>query len=156
MVELAEAPYLVEPVKRTLAGMREHVDGVAPAAGADYALTMEGRYVTRLLSVFVRLTTDANAANREVVLEYRTNEAERFALMGAPVQVTANDVVDFVFQTGQGQAEWSVDDSVVVPLLPMFLVPTESIRLHVVNVQAGDTLTLIRLYWERWPTDEAR
>lgn len=156
MTALLDPPYLVEPYKRTHAGFREHVLGTAPAAGADFTLPMEGRYVTRLLALRVRLVTDANVANREVVLEYLTGDALRFALMGAPVVVTAGDTVDYVFQAGQGQAEWPCDDSIIVPLVPVFLVPTEAIKLHVVNVQVGDQLSGIRILWERWPTDDAR
>jgi len=153
---VVEPPYLVDPYRRTKEGFRETIKGVAPAAATDFAVTMDPRYVTILTSVFVRLTTDANAANREVVLEYRTNEALRFMLMGAPVVVTANDVVDYAFEAGLGQPDWPIDDSIVVPILPHPLVGTESFRLHIVNVQAADTLTLIRYTWERFYTDDTR
>lgn len=153
---VVEPPYLVDPFRKTEHGFRETIKGIAPAAAADYSVTMDPRYVTVLTSVFCRLTTDANAANREVVLEYRTTEALRFMLMGAPVTVSANDVSDYVFERGLGQPDWPSDDSILVPLIPYPLVGSESFRLHIVNAQLGDTLTLIRYTWERFYTDELR
>ena len=156
MTTIEDPRYLVDDGRRTRFGFRERIKGTAPAAGTDYAVTMEGRYVTRLVSVFCRLTTDANAANREVVLEYRDGETLRFALFGAPVVVTATDVVDYSFVRGMPSAAWPCDDSILVPLGDEVLLPSESFRLHVVNVQATDTLTLIRYTWERFYTDDAR
>jgi hypothetical protein len=156
MTITVEPPYLVDPFRRTERGFRETIKGVAPAAATDYAVTMDPRYVTVLTSVFCRLTTDANVASREVVLEYRTGEALRFALMGAPVSVSANDVSDYAFIRGLGQPDWPIDDSILVPLVPHPLVGSESFRLHIVSAQAADTLTLIRYTWERFYTDETR
>lgn len=156
MTTIDEPRYLIDDARRTGLGFRERVKGVSPAAAADYAVTMEGRYVTRLVALKVLLTTDANAANREVVLEYRTAEAERFALFGAAVVVTASDTVTYHFQRDIPEAQWSVDDSILVPIADYALLPTESFRLHIVNVQAADTLTVIRYTWERFFTDDVR
>lgn len=156
MSTTVEPPYLVDDFRRTHRAIRERIKGVAPGAAADYAVTMEGRYLTRLEAVFCRLTTDGNAANREVVLEYRDGEALRFALFGAAVVVTASDTVDYSFVAERTESAWPVDDSILVPIVPLPLLPTESFRLHIVNVQAGDTLTRIRYTWERFYTDETR
>ena len=120
------------------------------------AVTMDARYVTVLTSVFCLLTPDANVANREVVLEYRTNEALRFMVMGAPVVVTASDTVSYAFMRGLGQPDWPCDDSILVPLIPYPLIGSESFRLHIVNAQVADTLTLIRYTWERFYSDDVR
>lgn len=156
MVEIATPPYLIEEARSSSRAFRERVKGIAPAAATDYAVTMEGRYVTRLVALKVLLTTDANAANREVVLEYRNAEAERIALFGAAVVVTASDTVTYFFERGIPEAQWSVDDSILVPIADMPLLPSESFRVHIVNVQAADTLTVIRYTWERFYTDAVR
>jgi hypothetical protein len=148
--------YIVDPFRRTGKGFRETIKGVAPAAGADYAVTMDPRYVTLLESVFVHLVTDANAANREVVLEYRTGEALRFAVFGAPTVVTATTTVEYSFVAGLPSASWPIDSTILVPFEPLPLVGSESFRLHVVNMQATDALTLIRYTWQRFFTDESR
>jgi len=151
----APFPFADELVPYSLGdGFRELVYGTSPAAAADFVQAIDGKYRTRLLSVFVRLVTDANAANREVVVEYRDASANRFMLSGAPVVVTATDTIDYAFDVWQGQAEWSVDDSVLVPLKPAILRPTEDFRIHVVNAQAGDQLSRIRFQWERFVRDE--
>ncbi len=130
--------------------------GVSPAAGADFSLTMEGRYTTRLLSVHVRLVTDANAANREVVLEYRDDQNLRFRVHGAPVTWPATSTVDYEFAVNQEQYAWPVDTSVLVPLSPLFLPAGWNFRIHVVNIQVTDQLSAIRGTWERFPTDGPR
>jgi len=146
--------YLMEPY--TLGrGIRELVKGDTPAAGADFSLTMEGRYITRLLSVHVRLVSDATVANREVVLEYRNDANLRYELAGAPVTWPASSTVDYEFNIHQGQAEWVVDSSVLVPLPRTFLPEGFNLRIHVVNIQATDALSAIRIYWERYWTDQA-
>lgn len=156
MTTIANPPYLIDDVRRPTYGFRERVKGTAPAAATDFTQTLEGRYLTRLVNLSVLLTTDGNAANREVVLEYRSPEGVRFALMGAPVVVTASDTVTYHFMRGYPESAWSIDDSILVPLVDELLLPTESFRLHIVNVQAADTLTVIRFTWERFYTDDVR
>lgn len=133
-------------------GLPELVHGAQPAAGADFVLAITGSFFARLVSLFCRLTTDANVAAREVVVEYRDGAGLRYALFGAPVTVAASDAVDFSFSAYHGQAEWAVDGSVLVPLGPQLLLPTHDLRVHVVNAQAGDQLSDVRLVWERFYT----
>jgi hypothetical protein len=154
-VEIAP-PYLVDEVKRTGRGFREHVAGVSPAAGAEYTVTMDPRYVTRMVSIFVRLVADANVANREVVVEYLTGTGLRFELAGAGLVITASTTVDFVFMRSQSQAEWTVNGSVLVPLSPLELEGSEAFKIAVPNIQATDQLSRIRYTWERFYTDQSR
>jgi len=131
------------------------VYGANPAAGADFAQEVDAGYLTRLVSLFVRLDTDANVANREVVVEYRSGDNLRFALFGAPATLPANDVMEYAFSVYTPRAEWEVDSSVVVPLGSQLLFPSQDFRIHVVNVQVGDQLDRIRFVWERfYPPDE--
>ena len=147
---------ILDPFATSRNAIRELVDGATPAAGADFVQTIEGRYVTRLVSVFARLVTDANVANRELVLEYRDENDDRFALMGAPVVVTASDTVDYAFGRHLGQPDWPCDDTILVPLLPTPLLPSWDFRLHLVNAQATDQLSRVRILWERFYTDVIR
>lgn len=137
-------------------GGPELVYGAAPAAGADFSAEVEAGYFMRLISVFCRLVTDANVADRELVVECRDGQDQRFALFGAPVTVSASDTVDYAFSAYQPRAEWPVDDSIIVPLGPVLLVPSWDFRLHVVNVQAGDQLSRIRYMRERFYPLDAR
>lgn len=131
-------------------GFPELVSGTSPAAGADFSQAIGGQSFVRLVSLFVRLVTDGTVANREVVLEYLTAEGNRYALAGAPVTVAASSTYDYAFNTFQPTAEWPCDSTILVPLLPMVLRPTDSFKLHVVNVAAGDQLSRIRWVQERF------
>lgn len=146
--------YLIEPAAMGR-GFRELVTGTTPVAGASFTQALEGRYITRLLAVHCRLVTDGNAANREVVLQYRNDAAVVFAQHGAPTVVTASTTVDYGFNIHQGQADWPINSAILVPLSSLFLPAGFDFRLLIVNVQAGDALSAIRIYWERFWTDEA-
>ena len=122
----------------------------SPAAGADYSDGFGGGYLCRLIAVHARLVTSADVADRELVLEYRDGQDQRIDLMGAPVEQTASTTTDYVFSAFQGQAEWPVDGSVLVPLHPLLLPLGFDARLHIVGVQATDALSRIRVTLERF------
>jgi hypothetical protein len=134
-------------------GLPEYVKGDAPAAAAHFVQAMEGRYHTRLISVICRLVTDANAANRTVVVEYRDDGDLRYFLNGAPVTQAASTTTDWFFNSFLGQPDWEVDGTILVPLAPLLLPPTHDFRIFVDNVQAGDQLSQIRFVWERFYSD---
>lgn len=148
------APALDAPAMRRY-GPPELVFGASPAAGADFSAEVGEGYWSRLLSVHVRLVCSAAAANREVVVEYRDVQDQRFALYGAPVTFPASDTIDYVFSSFQRVAEWEVDGTVIVPLGSDLLYPGTDFRIHVVNVQAADQLSRIRFQRERfYPPDD--
>lgn len=147
-----EAPLVDSPPLRRY-GRPSLEYGVSPGAATAFVQTVDGNYLARLLTLYVRLTPDANAANREVTLEYRNAADERFYVAGAPVTVPASDTTDFMFSVFLGQPDWEVDSTVLVPLAPLILEPTFDFRVNVVNAQAGDTLTRIRFVWERFYSD---
>lgn len=122
--------------------------GDAPAANTDFVRSIDQGYWVRFLSVFFRLVTSATVASREVVVEFRDVQDQRFALYGAPVTVSANSTEDYAFNVNQPRAEWPVDSSIVVPLGGDLLVPGEDMRIHLVNGQTGDQLSRIRYRWE--------
>lgn len=147
------APLLDAPPLRRY-GPPEYVVEPTPAVASHFVGDIGGGYWTRLLSVHVRLVTDANVANRTVLVEYRDDADRRYMLSGAPVVQTASDTIDWTFDVFQGQAEWEIDDTVVVPLKPMLLLPGHDFRVFVDNVQAGDQLSLVRFWRERfYPVD---
>lgn len=134
-------------------GLPELVKGTNPAAAAAFAETVEGGHFQRLVAVIVRLTPDANVANRQLYVEYRDDGGVRTAIAGAPVTVPASDVTDFFFSAYLGQPDWEVSSTVLVPLPPILLLPGHDWRIAVDNMQAGDTLTRIRYWRERFETE---
>lgn len=131
-------------------GYPEVKAGPQPAAGAHFTQPITGEFLTRLVSVFVRLVTSAAVANREVVVEYRTTEGSRYALAGSAVVQAASLTVDYFFSAYQPEVRQPVDTSQLVPLSPILLRPTDDFRIFVVNVQAADQLSRIRFVWERF------
>lgn len=125
----------------------------APAAGANFSYTVPGQYLVQPLSVHVRLVASADAADREVVVEYQTAAGERFDLNGVATTVTASQTADYVFSAYQAVGEFTVASSALVPLHPVILVPTEILKITVVNIQATDQLSLIRIRWQQYESN---
>lgn len=133
-------------------GLPEFKSHAAPAAATDFTYQVTGDFYVRLLSVYCKFVADANAASREVVLQYLDAESNVFDLAGINTTVTANNTGYYAFNAFQPEAIGTVDSSVLVPLHPVILAPTQKFRLHVVNAQAADQLSLIRTNWERFYT----
>ena len=148
------APVLDAPALRRY-GPPELVFGANPAAAAHFVFDEDAGYWWRLLSVHVRLVTDANAADRQVVLEYRDIQDQRFDLMGINATQAASLTADYVFSAFQPGVVATVDSSSLIPLHPTLLYPGCDFRLFVVNVQAGDQLSRVRFQLERfYPPDD--
>ena len=147
------APVVDAPPLRRY-GAPEYVKGEQPSVAAMFSSEVGGGYWSRLLSLHVRLVTDANAADRQVLVEYRDDADNRYMVSGAPVTQSASDTVDWLFDAFQAQAEWEVDGSVLVPLKPLLLLPGHDFRVFVANLQVGDQLSRIRFWRERfYPLD---
>jgi hypothetical protein len=143
---LLDAPPLVRhglPIYETRAN---------PAAGAQFTETIDGNFLTRLVTLSVRIVTDANAANRTLRLEYLDTQGNVFAVAGNPVTYPANSTEDYFFDVWQGQGEWEVNAANLVPLKPLLLPPTFAFRIAVNNIQATDQLSRIRFTWEQFYT----
>jgi hypothetical protein len=147
------APLLDSPPLRRY-GLPSLERGANPAAGADFVQPIEGQWLTRLLTVSCRLVCSADVASREVVVEYRDAEDVRYAVAGAATTLTAGETGDYFFSAFLGTDIFTVDSSALCPLPPLLLSPTHDFRIHVVNVDNTDQLSLIRWTWERFYTTD--
>jgi hypothetical protein len=148
------APLIDTPAMRRY-GPPELMFGANPAAGADFVFDEDSGYWWRLVSVFCRLVTSADVADRELVVEYRDVQDQRFALYFAPVAVTASTTVDFAFSVFCPRAEWEQDASIIAPLGADLLYPGCDFRIHVANIDNTDQLSRIRFQLERfYPPDD--
>lgn len=136
-------------------GAQNVVPVATPAAGATQSVTVPGEYVYRVLAARVSLTTDANAANRLLTLDYVDPRGNTYVQNGAGLVVTANTSAQ-VFQWSRGRtvAEWAANTPVFCPLDSVFLAPGWVIRWNVANIQVGDTLTALRLLVEQYETGD--
>lgn len=133
-------------------GLPEYTRAVSPAAGANFTQAIGGSFYVRLVTLFARLVTDANVANRTLRLEYLDQQNNVYDVQGNPVTYPANSTEDYSFSVWQGQGEWEVAATNLVPLHPLLLPPTHSFRILVNSIQVGDQLSRISWTWERFYT----
>lgn len=134
-------------------GVQEPFAIANPAAGSGAAFVCDGRGLRRLLSLVFTLTTDANAANRYVTVEFQGNDANAYCVNAAGVTVAASTTQRFAGTISRGQGEWASGSDILYPLESLFLYPGDTLRVVVAAIQAGDTLTKIRGVMERFPLD---
>lgn len=143
---------LVEPFSEGLA-YQDTLDPPNPSAGANLPITIGGENWIRVLSCIATLSTDANAANRFVSLDFINARGVTYVRNAVGVVVIAN-VASQVFawseQLATGQAV--ANTTFLAPVSSLFLPPMDVIQLTVDNKQAGDTLTNVHFVIERYPT----
>ncbi len=143
---LLDAPPLVRE------GLPTYERRASPAAGAEFTEEISGDFYVRLVTLAVRLVTDANIANRTLRLEYRDNQDNVFAVCGNPVTYPAASTEDYFFCVFQPRGEWEVSAANLVPLHPILLPPTFDFHIEVTNIQIGDQLSRISFVWEKFLT----
>lgn len=125
----------------------------SPAAGASFSTEIVGQYFERLLTVWCRLVTSSDAANREVVLEFTDSGGATYRACGAATVVTADSTVDYSFSVWQSEDTFPVNGGILVPLDPIIMPPEFGWKLTVVNIDNTDALSRIRVYRERFFSD---
>lgn len=134
---------------------QQPVRGVAPAAGSSFSLQMDGRYVSRLTSIVFTLTTSATVANRYVTVEFQGDDGTAWCVNAAAFVVAASATQRFAGQVGRGSGEQAAGTDILFPLAPVFIHGGDTLAIVVGNVAAADTLTGIRMVFDRFPTAES-
>ncbi len=124
----------------------------SPPAGAGFTYTVGANYWERLAGIAFVLTSDANAANRDVVLT--VNSGGGVALDKVPpaaVQV-ASKAYTYVYAPFAP----AVNDTTALVNTQrcptIFLQPAFTVVVSITNVQVTDAVTAIRFYVERFDT----
>ena len=133
-------------------GFQWRARGNNPAAGSSLSTNLDPRWRHLYTLILFTLTTDANAANRYVTVEAEDIDGNPFWVNGASVTVSANSTQRFVGQLNRGTAEWNTNTDVFFPLAPVLLDGATNFKINVANIQVGDTITLIKLVSQRFPT----
>ncbi len=133
-------------------GLPEYVRRPNPAVATNFLESLGGDFYVRLLTVFCRFVADGNVANREIGLEYRDNQANRYYLSGSGTAVTAGLTRDMCWSWNQGSVLVATDGTHLMPLTPLLLTPTHDFRIVVAAAQVGDQLARIAFTWERFYT----
>lgn len=111
------------------------VSATTPAAGADWSLTVPAGHLYELLTVWAKLTTDANAANRSVVLGVSDGDAT-FLQLPPPALQTASLAYDYAW--AQHGADHGGAPGQAIGLPRLVLEPGWVLSVTTANVQVGD------------------
>ncbi len=117
-----------------------------PAAGALASYSVPGEYWVAVVAARCLLTTDSNAANRFVSLDYLNGRGNIQVRNAAGLVVTASTTaLAFEWNAGRTSSEWATNTPVLVPCLDVLLPPASVIRVGVDSIQAGDQLSAVSL-----------
>lgn len=126
-----------------------------PAAGANFAYTVDGRYVERLLSVRFTLVTSAVVANRFPVMRLSdvTGRVVAGVWAGGTIPASTTQIQtlarEFSLQSNYGGTE------VFGPLPDWITPPGYTWQSFVQNIDVGDQISAVTLLVNRFPNDAA-
>jgi hypothetical protein len=107
----------------------------------------------QVLAARATLSTDANAANRLLSLDFVTPNSVTRVRNCAAVVWTANTTSQtFVWNAAWSVSEWASSTPVLIPVNPLLLPPTWLVQFTVDNVQVGDQLAALSLVVLKVPT----
>lgn len=122
-----------------------------PAAGAGYTFGVPANSRVQIIGVSFTLTTDANAANR---LPYCEGYDGALTFLGSSFNspVVANSVVraHFSIHGGGQQASGTYNFAMIALADHLYLRINDTLRINVVSIQAGDTITDIAIRYKQW------
>lgn len=129
----------------------DYLTGASPSAGSNFTLGLDSRWSWRFVQVRFLFTADANVANRYVHVDFTDPGGVAWVANGAGVVVTASTTnQEFQFQAHRTIAEWATGTPVLAPLADTFVIPGWQLRIVADNIQAGDTITGVRMYVEKF------
>ena len=130
----------------------EYITIPSPIAGANVAYTVPDNTVIQIVGVSLLFVTDANAADRRVVV----NNTVQMQSSASPLLQTANLAWAYRFTCGVGFVDGTGDGSPTVycPLAcGLQLCSGQTVDVRVVDIQAGDQLNSVYLQVYRWKED---
>lgn len=123
-----------------------------PAAGAGFTINVGGNYWERPVSLSFLLTSDSNAANRQVILKLTDGQGLTVAAIPAGSVQAASLGYQYTFMRGQTSELAVAGLNLLAPIFPHIVRSGWSISLAIVNVQVGDAITNIVWYRDRFST----
>ena len=126
-----------------------------PAVATEFTVKLGETYTYELLGLTCILATDANAANRNLVIRAHLGTDLLFACAAQGLQ-TASETLTYVFAVNLANLDLSATSGLMTVQLPSpFPLPdSTSISSLIDSIQVGDQLSTIRLYLKRWPVLE--
>ena len=123
---------------------------LTPADSTDKIITVPADELWRVYSVLVELVTDANAANRWVILKLRDAADTVFFVTAAASQVVASQTANISFVPGAGIAASGNSNYQTSPLPdPCYLEAGYDALVTMEGEQAADTLKILGLLYDK-------
>lgn len=149
---MSETQGILEPFAVGL-GFADWIDVPTPAAGLTASVTVEGQWYMRVLAARLTITTDANAANRLISLDFINGRGITYVQNAAAVVVTASTTAQvFEWDIGRTVSEWNTNTPVWSPLQNFLMPPSFTVKFNVTSIQATDAISALRLWVEKFPT----
>ncbi len=122
----------------------------SPAAGANMAISVPAFEIWKIHIVTFRLVTDANVANRRVHLRFIPTLGaiiEALTEVDQPASLTRN----YTFAK-YGYLPSTNNNTEIIAPLPheLFVTPEGTINTAILNIQAGDQISNIKIMYERF------
>ena len=141
---------LLSPVTPDIGNLDE-ITPADPAAGVNLTVDLGRQKWIVLRSLMVTLTTDNNAANRLLTVDYLARGGLAVMRNAATVLVTASTTNQvFQFDNQHTVSEWNTGTPIFAPLQPVFLPAGWQVRVTVDSIQVGDQLATCRILCERY------
>jgi hypothetical protein len=133
-------------------GFFETVVGAQPVAGAPYLLPTQFQYITLPLFITAHFVASAQAANRQLAVEYVDGNGNTYSRDGAPLVVAADGAVTCWWAHDRGSAYAVTNGDQFVGLSHDYIRPGYLIRVTARNLQSEDQLSAVVLGVDRLPT----
>lgn len=114
-----------------------------PAAGANLSIIPDTAAHWLLFSLRFRFVTDANVANRHVVLTVQNGDDESIRLPAGSLQAASLDITYSAFPTGRAATTVGTQGGVAWPERGLWIPQGWSFQSEVINIQVGDQLSEI-------------
>lgn len=152
MSDVFAEPYIGDAIVGR--GFQDLIYGKAPALGVSFTYPIVGEYIVRPVCITFRLNCGVGATARNPSIQYTDAAGTPFAYMLTSAQVGASTSADCTFAlTTQALAPTGAGIQLGC-LVPVFLSPTNVIKLTARNFVAADSINAIFLileYFERRP-----
>jgi len=134
-------------------GYIDYLSPSQPAAGSGVIQKLDPTWIWRPLSIRFSVTTDANVANRFPSVDYTDPDGNVWVRNAAGLVLTASTTGQgFDFNAQRTVAEWATGTDILAPLTDLFIPGGWQIRINLSSIQAGDQISAVRLYVEKWVT----
>ncbi len=120
-----------------------------PAAGTNFTYTTPANLRLKVRGLAFHLTTDANAANRNILIYSDDSNGNKNYIVANTTNITAGLDIDISLHPGARNSSSIVNSSIEMALsYSLILVPGDTINSFIINKQATDQITAINLQVE--------